>query len=215
MLTHEHQDHIGGAPGVLRGRDVEEVLHAGSAPWQPHQEVDFGDTPSEELEINRAVPGDSRSVGDANFPVRWQIWMADDHHPEPNDNSLVALVELVDPDAASPPGTAEDPLRLLITGDLEQEQTRRALEQERLPRHVDVLSVAHHGAANGGTEMLHALAPDIALIGVGEDNMYGHPAPVITDALDDIGARVYRTDLHGTVVLFFDDEALRAETVTG
>ncbi|MDO5493613.1 MAG: ComEC/Rec2 family competence protein [Nesterenkonia sp.] len=227
MLTHEHQDHVGGVSGVLRGREVDEVLHAGSAEWDPAEELDLGDEAdgSSDLRIRRAAVGDSDRLTAAGGEqgergVAWRVWRADAHHPDPNDNSLVVLFELWEGTPAGD-GDAEaagvavggeaDPLRMLVTGDLEEEQTRAALSAGRMPHHVDVLSVAHHGAANGGTELLAAVRPDVALIGVGEDNMYGHPAPEITDKLDAVGAAVYRTDRHGTVVLSIDDQGLRAE----
>lgn len=219
MLTHEHRDHVGGVPGVLRGREVGEILHAGSADWDPEAELETGEEDAPPM--RRAAVGDTGEVGDEQRQIRWQVWRADDHHAEPNDNSLVVLFELsetaekasrsTDADGV---GSVADPLRMLITGDLEEEQTRRALESSSMPRHVDVLSVAHHGAANGGTELMDQVRPPVALIGVGEENMYGHPAEVITDRLDELGATVYRTDVHGTVVLSLEEGKLHAETVS-
>lgn len=84
------------------------------------------------------------------------------------------------------------------------------LRQDQLPEHIDLLKVAHHGAANGGTELLESREPAVALIGVGEENSYGHPAESIREALDDAGAVTYRTDLHGTVVLSWEEGALSA-----
>ena len=42
-------------------------------------------------------------------------------------------------------------------------------------------------------------APEVAVISVGRRNRYGHPAPAVLERLDRLGARVVRTDLHGTV----------------
>ncbi len=84
------------------------------------------------------------------------------------------------------------------------------MRQDRLPEQVDLLKVAHHGAANGGTELLQSRQPAVALIGVGEENSYGHPAGSILDALEEIEAVTYRTDLHGTVVLSWEEGGLSA-----
>ena len=76
-----------------------------------------------------------------------------------------------------------------------------------------MLKVAHHGAANGGTQILQDLQPPVGLISVGEDNSYGHPAPGIIDALGEMGSAVYRTDTHGTVVFSLSAQGLEAETL--
>lgn len=225
MLTHEHQDHVGGVAGVLRGREVDRILYGGSSDWEPYERLDVdlddggdagldeGEGASGEPTVRRAVVGDSREHCGDDYAAAWTVWLADDHHPDPNDNSLVVLFDVWDEGSEARPGGPDDPLRVLITGDLEEDRSRAALAAGRMPQHVDVLSVAHHGAANGGTEMLAAMRPDVALIGVGEDNMYGHPAAEITEKLDGVGAAVYRTDLHGTVILSIDDDGLRAATL--
>ena len=39
------------------------------------------------------------------------------------------------------------------------------------------------------------------LIGVGEDNKFGHPNEYVIERLRKCGARVYRTDLNGEIIL--------------
>jgi competence protein ComEC len=39
------------------------------------------------------------------------------------------------------------------------------------------------------------------VISVGADNPYGHPAQEALDRLASVGAEIYRTDIHGTVVI--------------
>ena len=90
--------------------------------------------------------------------------------------------------------------RFLLTGDAEDDVDPR-LVARGLPR-IDVLKVAHHGSATAtSAALLDATRPGIALVSVGAGNDYGHPAPSTLARLRDVGARVYRTDLHGTVVV--------------
>lgn len=227
FITHEHRDHYGGIPGVVEGRAVGEVIYGGSADWTPHSDPELKSA-LDEVPVRRASPGEasgavppteqtaSAEAGRAaqqearqepgarlaSEGSRWQVWLAHQHHAEPNDNSLVVLFELVD-GAAVPgaPGSPGDPWRLLATGDLEEDAARLALLTGGLPEHVDILKVAHHGAANGGTQTLEATSPAVALIGVGDDNPYGHPAPSISQTLEELGTAVYRTDLHGGIML--------------
>ncbi|MGQ7785828.1 ComEC/Rec2 family competence protein [Nesterenkonia sp. K-15-9-6] len=215
FVTHEHRDHYGGVPGVVRGRDVGEVLHGGTADWAPHHESELAEALGE-VPVRRAEQGVVGHSGGADdvAEVQWQVWLAHQHHPEPNDNSLVVLFELQDPHAEpQAPGGSQDPLRLLATGDLEEDAARLAVLTGAMPEHVDVIKVAHHGAANGGTETIEHTSPRVALIGVGQDNTYGHPAPSILQALRTEGAAVYRTDLHGGVVLTLRGGALHADAL--
>ena len=78
---------------------------------------------------------------------------------------------------------------------------------------VDVLKVAHHGSADQDEALLHLLDPEVALIGVGADNTFGHPAPSTLGLLAQVGAVVLRTDLHGDVAVVRDERG-RLATVT-
>ncbi|GAA1822326.1 ComEC/Rec2 family competence protein [Nesterenkonia flava] len=205
MITHDHADHYGGTPGVLEAAETQLILYSGARGWSPSDSV-------AELEgspvLHRAEPGQTGShpgqYDACPWPaceVTWKVWAAADYHRNTNNNSLVVEFTVGGHASAGADGPANDPLRLLTTGDLEEELTGFLLSTGGLPSETDILKVAHHGAANGGTALIAETGPDIALIGVGEDNSYGHPAPAILEALDEAGAVVYRTDQHGTVVL--------------
>ena len=73
---------------------------------------------------------------------------------------------------------------------------------------ADILKIAHHGAANGGTEIIDVVRPAVALISVEKENTYGHPSPDIIGALRDRGVPALRTDEHETLVLGWKDGGL-------
>ena len=67
---------------------------------------------------------------------------------------------------------------------------------------ADILKVGHHGSAYGTTpEFLRAVSPHAAIISVGRDNLFGHPAPSTLAALENAGIDVYRTDRNGAVTI--------------
>ncbi len=45
------------------------------------------------------------------------------------------------------------------------------------------------------------LSPTIAVVSVGSENSYGHPAPSTIDALNQLDAKVLRTDVDGAVAI--------------
>jgi competence protein ComEC len=77
---------------------------------------------------------------------------------------------------------------------------------------VDVLKVPHHGSAHQDPDLLAAVRPRLALVSVGLDNDYGHPAPVTLHAIHDEGAVLGRTDRDGTLVVVGDRSHLRLVT---
>ena len=79
-----------------------------------------------------------------------------------NDASVVLLAEVAG-------------VRLLLTGDVEpagQAALARALPGLR----VDVLKVPHHGSRHQDLAWLASLGASFAVVSVGADNDYGHPA---------------------------------------
>ena len=52
-------------------------------------------------------------------------------------------------------------------------------------------------------ELLQTVSPEIAVISVGADNSYGHPAEDTLRRLARAGCAIYRTDRHGNVYFSF------------
>ena len=66
---------------------------------------------------------------------------------------------------------------------------------------VDVVKVSHHGSADQDPESYRQASAPVGLVGVGAGNTYGHPTASALRMLEDAGTTVFRTDLHGTVVV--------------
>jgi competence protein ComEC len=121
--------------------------------------------------------------------------VAETQSPRPNDHALVLRIET---------GLAS----ILLASDIEA-AAERALVDAGTPLAATVLKVAHHGAATSSTApFLAAVRPAAAIISVGARNAYGHPDPGTLARLAAAGARVYRTDRHGAVMLETDGRAL-------
>ncbi|MCL6460073.1 MAG: hypothetical protein K6T85_18935, partial [Gorillibacterium sp.] len=79
--------------------------------------------------------------------------------------------------------------------------------------HLDVLKVAHHGSKSSSTaEWLSYWQPQIAVISVGKANTYKHPAPDVIQRLEQAGAEIYRTDLHGEIQMWVDKSGITVKS---
>jgi len=95
--------------------------------------------------------------------------------------------------------------RVLLAGDAEaREEEYMASGQYTGP--LTVLKVSHHGSNTSSTPLfLSRFPPKIAVIQCGVDNPYGHPTPETLDRLQRAGARVFRNDEDGDVIVTIDE----------
>ena len=96
----------------------------------------------------------------------------------------------------------------LFTGDLEADGEQQLLAAGH-ELSAEVLKVSHHGSSGAtSTEFLQAVDPQMAIIQVGADNPFGHPAPETVERLTSAGVHVRRTDREGTIEIVSDGQRL-------
>lgn len=67
---------------------------------------------------------------------------------------------------------------------------------------VDIVKLGHHGSNTSSSyEFLRHLDPDIAIISAGKNNSYGHPHPSVIKILTEMGIKIRRTDIEGTITI--------------
>jgi competence protein ComEC len=97
---------------------------------------------------------------------------------------------------------------VLFTGDIEELAENKILklyEKELDKLKSTILKTAHHGSKTSTSEgFLNAVEPRLALIGVGEDNKFGHPNKEIINRLKKRNIKIYRTDEDGEVIIKID-----------
>ncbi len=141
------------------------------------------------LPVERLSGGESFDAGGFRFEVLHPAGRAYARSPE-NNGSVVLRTRL-------------EGRWLLLTGDVEAPAERDLLDRGA-PLAADVLKVPHHGSATSTTDaFLAAVAPRVALIGVGRRNRFGHPSPAVLGRLAASGIRTFRTDRDGDVTLLF------------
>ncbi len=196
VLTHFHADHVDGLPGVLHGRSVRQILASPVRdPAYQWQEVSDW-AASAGVPFGELYAGDDLAWPGLSAHVWWPARVLHDGSV-PNNASVVLTVQ-----AAG--------LRLLLLGDVEREAAHLVLQalqhDARAPPVLDVVKVAHHGSANRDDGLLAYARAPVAVVSVGADNDYGHPAPSTLSTLAQDGFRVYRTDLSGDVAVRKGDD---------
>lgn len=89
---------------------------------------------------------------------------------------------------------------ILFTGDIEVESEKELEQVYGKKLKADILKIAHHGSKTSSREeFIKLVSPKIALIGVGENNKFGHPADITLERLEKENVKVYRTDQMGEV----------------
>lgn len=200
VLSHPDADHVGGAPSVLAALRP-------AAWWDPGF-VHGSDVYRESLDIaarlgipwRRARTGDSLRVDGVLLRVLGpdSAWTA--AQASANDASTVLLVQ-------------HGRVRLLLTGDAEAAQESWLVDRWGEALAATVLKVGHHGSRTSSTPaFLDAVRPRVAVISVGADNRYGHPAPDVLAALRARDVEILRTDRDGAIVLRSDGRRLALET---
>ena len=97
---------------------------------------------------------------------------------------------------------------VLFTGDAEVETEEWFISlPEVADLDVDVLKVGHHGSESCTSQaFMEAIKPEYALISCDNGTAYGHPHAVTMNTLFAFGTVTYRTNRHGNVVLYLDDD---------
>ena len=102
-------------------------------------------------------------------------------------------------------------LRIILGGDVEEAGQGNALAT--VPDlSAEVLLVPHHGSAHQSPDFLAAVHESVALVSVGKDNDYGHPAARTITAVVGAGAQVYRTDQNGAIAVAGEGDHLVVTT---
>jgi competence protein ComEC len=190
-LTHGDPDHVGGAPPLLRAVAPRVVWEGIPVP---------GHLPLEALQAaaDRAgIPwvgvraGQTMTLGSATIHVL--------NPPEPdwerrrvrNDDSIVLDVRIGD-------------VSFILPGDIGA-SVERAVFERFTPAALTIVKAPHHGSAGSNSPALIAASrPAAVVFSAGQRNAFGHPAPAIVDRYASAGARIYRTDRDGAIVMDTD-----------
>ena len=201
-LTHGDADHIGGLPSIVREfrpRDVWEGIRVPrSGPLQTLRDAAAAAGARwTSVQTNDRVAIDGVEVVVRHPPI--PDWERQDVR---NDDSIV--LELLWRDVS-----------IVLTGDIGRE-IERAIAPQFGQAGIRILKVPHHGSrTSSSSAFLDYLMPRVAVVSVGRNNTFGHPAPDVLKRYHDIGAQIFRTDRDGAVSVTTDGYSVKVRGFTG
>ncbi len=202
LVTHQHADHIGGMPEVLKNFDVDQFimyeLPEKMVPTSKAYKKLLTSLLDHDITVKAAndMVGESFMLGDAKITVLGPI---DGDTDNLNNLSVVTRVEYGD--------TA-----FILSGDAEKSEEKDIIKSGA-NLSADVYKVGHHGSKTSSTgKYLEAINPKYALISAGNDNSYNHPSEKTLEKLSERGIEYYITKEDGDITVTSDGTNIKVET---
>jgi len=199
VISHYHEDHLAGLAEALRRYDVALVL---DNPYRPEGSL--------AAQWQTLAQGEGAKLLDAQAGQEVRLG---------NDVAL----EVLGPPLPLFGGTESDinnnstvlrlryrEFSLLLPGDLAREG-EALLVDEGASLYSGVLKVGHHGSATSSSQrFLEAVQPLLAIVSVGEGNLYGHPTEAALTRLRSVvgDSGILTTEAHGDIELTTDGRTL-------
>jgi competence protein ComEC len=179
VITHDDDDHFGGAVSVLTARKPDELLSSLPVSHKAHQSA----------QVSRLCESGQQWQWDGvKFIVHWPDGDAYETGVK-KDNDLGCVIEVQ---------TASH--SMLLTADIERRSEATLVTQLGGALRADVLLSPHHGSKTSSTEaFLDVVQPDIVVISSGYRNRFRHPHPDVMARYDERGIAVHNTSEAGAV----------------
>lgn len=189
ISTHPHADHIGGLINVLQKIAVKEVIDPGVVHTTKTFEEYLTLIDEQNIIFTEGRAGMQRALDGG---AKMQIF----HPSSPSGSNLNEASIVVKLNFGQ--------VSFLLTGDVDQTSLEEMLGRNYNLKST-ILKVSHHGSWTGtSSAFLSAVTPQAAVIMCGLGNSYGHPHDETLALLAEEKVEIYRTDLHGTIVITTD-----------
>lgn len=195
ILTHPHEDHLGGLNSVLEKIKVDQVIDNGqvydSQAYRRFKQL---------VALNKIKYAAARAGQIIDFGRDLKGYILNPIFPLLGDtNSDSVVMRLV-----------HGEISFLFAGDMEKAGETRVLQRVGRNLRSTALKVGHHGSSTStSAEFLSAVSPKIAIISCGLRNKFRHPHRATLERLKLV--TTYRTDKNGAIVVKSDGQRIRVE----
>jgi competence protein ComEC len=198
VLTHAHPDHLNGLKAVARNFRLGEAWEAFS-PLEDRSYTEYKESLTPRVRQKRLFRGQLNRVGKVRIEVL---------HPKRGE----PFVENIDNEQSQVLRISYGKTSFLLAADIGIRSEEDILENfEDLESQL--LKSPHHGSnSSSSQEFLEKVSPQIVVISVGEGNWYGHPDQEVIVRYEKMGAKIFRTDLHGAIEVSSDGQELFVRT---
>ncbi|SDL88332.1 MBL fold metallo-hydrolase [Sediminibacillus halophilus] len=193
--THPDADHIGQLDKVINQFEVGEVWMSGNTSTSDTYQRVMEAIDSNQAGYEEPRLGDRYDVGDLQVEVLYPASISG----ETNQESLAFKMSYGDID-------------FIFTGDAEKAQEQEMIDSA-INLDAEILQLGHHGSDTSTSQtFLEAVSPELAIYSADADNQYGHPHEEVIDRVRNVGAELYGTDAHGTIMVTTDGKSYQVTT---
>ncbi|MBW7884526.1 MAG: DNA internalization-related competence protein ComEC/Rec2 [Caldilineaceae bacterium] len=198
VLTHPDGDHMDGQIEAPARYEIATAIYTPHAAQHPDAETWREHMAAGHVALEEEHAGAWIDLGDG--VALWVLWPpAEGYRGDDADNENSFVLKVVYGEFSA-----------LLTGDAGL-ASERALLRGNTPLASALLKVGHHGSRSSSSpEFIAQVAPQIAVIQAGKENVYGHPHAEVLGRL--AGRTVLRNDEHGRIHVETDGRMMWVET---
>ena len=192
IVSHFDSDHCGGLMYILKNLKVKNIIIGKQYEEYENYKEFIKIAKDKKINIRVVEAGEKITIEknlyiDVLWPINREKMVIQNAI---NNNSLVFKLKYIN-------------FSMLFTGDIEEIAEKEILDNYKENTEFlksTILKVAHHGSKTSSTkEFINIVKPKYAVIGVGKDNIFGHPSNVTIENLRTINTEIYRTDEMGEI----------------
>lgn len=196
IFSHFDSDHCDSALYIMNEIEVKNVIFSSKGQESDNYDEFVEIVNEKKINAISVKAGDRVNIeNDLYFDILWPCSDIDIEDNEINNMSIVCKLVYLN-------------FSMLFTGDIEEVAENKIVELYSNTETLNsiILKVAHHGSKSSSSlEFLNCVLPQVAIIGVGKNNTYGHPSNTTLENLQLIGCQaIYRTDLNGEISILSD-----------
>lgn len=193
VITHPHNDHIGGAQFMIENIPVRKV-------YMPNIEYEsYGYKMLQESLTSEQIPTSPVFAGhiDSSLkPVYLRVSAPkcyDSASQPSNVNNTSLIMQLFYGESS-----------VMLTGDGEEKTEHQQLPFGNL-LNSELIKAPHHGSKTSSSQdYIHLVQPEVCLISLGEKNKFKHPSAITLSKYRKSGTEIHRTDLEGAIIYTSD-----------